>query len=50
MKDFWITALNQDRSFNKIKRAIEEEKKQFSLKLKLQIIIAECLLNEKERL
>jgi hypothetical protein len=49
MKNLWATALNQNKSFNKIKKAIEKGKRRFPLKLKLQVTIAECSLNEGER-
>jgi hypothetical protein len=49
MEDLWTTALDQDKSFDEIKRAIEEGKRRFPLELKLQVTIAECSLDEKGR-
>jgi hypothetical protein len=49
MEDLWITALDQDKSFNGIKEAIEEKKRRFPPELKLQVTIAECSLDEKGR-
>jgi len=45
----WTIALDQDRSFSKIKKAIEGGNKRFPPKLKLQVTIAECSLDEKGR-
>ena len=41
--------MNQNKNFIKIKKIIKKEKKQFFIKLKLQVIMTECFLNEKNK-
>ena len=49
IEGLWAIAIDQDEGFNEIRKAIKEEKRRFPTELKLQVTIAECSLDEKDR-